>query len=329
MPITMKKYFYFFFNVVFFCSNLFILFFLNNFNNKLNYDKEDDEKQLKDVKPVKIEIIIHGSFLASIKYFFHSPQKKHWSKKGLMNQHFNYQKRLGVRIVKSGMQELLLSDITGCENTKILKYMGINNSIHKNYYPDVKYFIFNWSGVLGKEDRRIGSFLLYKGIRELKELYPNCLISIIAYSHGGNVALGIAEWAYFFGDDSFQIDYLFLMGTPIGRVTKEMAMKKNKLNKYIFNVIVNFYHQKDYIQIMDFSFDLVLNRKLNICREGVYNFESIVCCRERGFDALKWYNWFEKLKSSFRSYHIHFLEDDFFSNDFIEVKKNIERGDLS
>jgi hypothetical protein len=307
--------------------------------------------------PLHIEIIIHGSVWYSMSERLSLENKALWSVEKMRQSHKNHQKRLGIRISKRGLQELVDDDITAKENEKIRKYILCNEYSCQEKSIQKKYYIFNWSGKLDDINRKSASLLLYKDICALRKKYPNALISLIGYSHGGNVALGIVDWVAIFHDYNFQIDYLFLMGTPIGKQTKRWALAKRycgiptggnlvcmhgdyfeskgycdalskyalKKNNYIFKSIINLYHQKDYIQVADLWFDFAPVRTLIIPRKDVFNIESrFDAAKISRQNSSKWYHLFDQAISYLKKYHTHFLEEGFFCDLFIKIKNNYE-----
>lgn len=120
-------------------------------------------------------------------------------------------------------------------------------------HPNIKnlFYAFGWSGLLSMTERSKASLTLHdaltKELQKLSRFYPkrNLHLRIIGYSHGGSVALHLAE----IPDTRLQIDELLLIGTPIQKETDFL------IHSSLFKKVYNFYSRKDLIQKMDcFSF---------------------------------------------------------------------------
>lgn len=133
-------------------------------------------------------------------------------------------------------------------------------SIHNEYYT------FGWSGLLSPKMRYLEAKIFYDQI--LKEFEPyfqndkSVKIRIIGYSHGGNIALRLAE-VYkregYLKKHKLKIDELILMGAPVLPETDYL------INSSIFKKVYHFYSYGDRIQRLDFfSLDRVFsNRKFH------------------------------------------------------------------
>lgn len=119
--------------------------------------------------------------------------------------------------------------------------------------PQIKnlYYTFGWSGLLSITERIKASKILYtaleKEVQKLTRFYPkrNIHIRLVCYSHGGSVALHLAEIPH----KNLVIDELLLFGTPIQKETDYL------IHDALFKKVYNFYSRKDLIQKMDcFSF---------------------------------------------------------------------------
>lgn len=118
--------------------------------------------------------------------------------------------------------------------------------------PNIKnyYYTFGWSGLLSYKRRFIESFALYEAIRNLlicfknKKRFPR--IRIIAYSHGGNLALNLAALRnQYYPEDNFIIDEFVVMGMPVQKANA--CMTKGSIFKRIYNV----YSKSDSVQKLD------------------------------------------------------------------------------
>ena len=115
---------------------------------------------------------------------------------------------------------------------------------------DKKYFYtFGWSGHLNFESRYKASEVLYDGIikerdRLIKETGLPVKIRIFAHSHGGNVALHLAELEDKY-NKNLALNQLVLLGTPIQSETERLIFHP------IFNKIYNIYSLGDHVQVAD------------------------------------------------------------------------------
>ena len=112
------------------------------------------------------------------------------------------------------------------------------------------YYTYGWSGLLSHKSRYMDAKQFYNTLKqELEQLakqniYPK--IRIIGYSHGGNIAINLAEVRQKeFPKDTFKIDQILLIGTPIQPRTIENAKDP------MFKRIYNFYSQGDWVQKLD------------------------------------------------------------------------------
>lgn len=110
---------------------------------------------------------------------------------------------------------------------------------------DVSYYAFGHLGLLSQTYRKEQGYALYKELiclmRQAKE--PIRII-ICAHSHGGNIALYLAEAEEQFHEGLF-IDDLLLFGTPVQLETACCAFKKP------FKRVVSFFSASDAVQLSD------------------------------------------------------------------------------
>lgn len=121
------------------------------------------------------------------------------------------------------------------------------------------YYTFGWNGLLSDTKRyQEAEFFYGELINELKflaqhKLYPT--IEIIAYSHGGNVALYLPEVHHThptYRHHPITVDRLVLLGTPIQPETDHLACSS------CFKSIYHCYSTEDDVQ----TFDLFTSQKL-------------------------------------------------------------------
>ena len=107
-------------------------------------------------------------------------------------------------------------------------------------FPLTSFYFFGWSGKLDFKARKQEAVRLYD---ELKKL--DGAITIIAHSHGGNVALHLAEVAQARNDTDFQIDRLILLATPVQEATAGFTAWP------LFKKVIACYSATDATQILD------------------------------------------------------------------------------
>ncbi len=97
-----------------------------------------------------------------------------------------------------------------------------------------------WPGTITFPSRLQAAEKLYNVIKTHKG--P---ITIIAHSHGCNVALNLAYWAEINNDETFKVERLILIAPPIQEVTKPLATDK------YFKEVYTFYSSADSLQVAD------------------------------------------------------------------------------
>jgi hypothetical protein len=156
------------------------------------------------------------------------------------------------------MQELGLHAVPPVKNSPVSAASLFAQTFESNYAPDPArkplYYTFGWSGLLSHIERRKEAHVLYNALhtelRKLKKTYWESKIHIrlICYSHGGSVALQLADIEKR-QEKNLIVDELLLIGTPIQPETSLCV------HSPVFKKIYNFYSRKDFIQKMDcFSF---------------------------------------------------------------------------
>ncbi len=129
------------------------------------------------------------------------------------------------------------------------------------------YYTFGWSGLLSAKTRYNEAVNFYTQLKKETERLESknykITITIIGYSHGGNVVLNIAAVRdKIFINDKFIIDNIILLGTPIQENTHDYAYSP------IFNKIYNFYSRSDIVQKIDcFSSKNFFSRRMFSCKE--------------------------------------------------------------
>ena len=110
-------------------------------------------------------------------------------------------------------------------------------------------YFFGWSGKLSRAGRKRASEKLFLELVCISQVYQrvfNCkpLFNIVTHSHGGNVALHLAEVAPE-GQTDVRIEKLILLGCPIQKHTSQL------IHSSLFVRIYNIYSHTDTIQIID------------------------------------------------------------------------------
>ncbi|MEX0671888.1 MAG: hypothetical protein WD068_00880 [Candidatus Babeliales bacterium] len=113
-----------------------------------------------------------------------------------------------------------------------------------------RYYTYGWSGLLSHKSRYQDAKQFYDSLsKELKKLALQGLnpkVRIIGYSHGGNIGINLAEVRKNeYPNDTFTIDEIYLIGTPIQPLTMECAQHS------IFGHIYHFYSHGDWVQKLD------------------------------------------------------------------------------
>ncbi len=111
--------------------------------------------------------------------------------------------------------------------------------------PKNRYYTFGWLGLMSNGSRKEEGFKLYDALCDERAKFavpPH--ITIVTHSHGGNVALWLAQ-AEKERKRGLHIDSLILWGTPVHRSTAYHARAD------IFGRVVSFYSDGDWIQGTD------------------------------------------------------------------------------
>jgi hypothetical protein len=121
-------------------------------------------------------------------------------------------------------------------------------NLQKDSNKSNTYVLFGWSGMLSRSERKEAGYDFYNALCQLKDKYYkqgiNIKIDIVAWSHGGNVALWLAG-AEETNKLGLEIEHLILWGTPMQIETKQFISSK------IFKSIISFASQGDWVQNLD------------------------------------------------------------------------------
>ncbi|MBA3953706.1 hypothetical protein H0X48_00095 [Candidatus Dependentiae bacterium] len=112
------------------------------------------------------------------------------------------------------------------------------------------FYYFGWSGALSARERKKVAHQLYHTIIKLKEQYKATAgeepcIRLIGHSHGGNIALNIAQIADKHKECSLTIEQLILLATPVQKETAPLVKHER------FKQIYSFYSSADFVQRLD------------------------------------------------------------------------------
>jgi hypothetical protein len=115
-------------------------------------------------------------------------------------------------------------------------------------FPINTFYLFGWQSKLSFSAREQAGKELYTALIKLvvdyqKEYNQKPVIRIIAYSHGGNVVLNIAE--FYKSEDNLKIDELILLACPVQERTKQLTQST------LFSLIISLFSALDTIQILD------------------------------------------------------------------------------
>lgn len=110
------------------------------------------------------------------------------------------------------------------------------------------FYLFGWSGKLSVKERKQAAQELYKALCQLSDEYQSehgvrPKLRIITHSHGGNVALNLANCAT--ENPEFSLEELVLLACPVQEKTKKF------IDHAIFKKIYALYSTKDLLQVAD------------------------------------------------------------------------------
>lgn len=133
------------------------------------------------------------------------------------------------------------------------------------------YYTFGWSGLAGSSAALEAAEDFYHALREelAKPKFKDkkVVIDVIGYSRGGNITLNLAKFREQYPGDTFTINTVALIGTPVLRESREL------ITSPLFNKVYHFYSRKDWVQNNDFfsCTQLVSARRFKCLSEGMLN----------------------------------------------------------
>lgn len=127
-------------------------------------------------------------------------------------------------------------------------FQNVLNNINPEKYSDTSFYTFGWDGKLSHQSRVASAKVLYQSlfneVQKLKNSYEKINLTILAHSHGGNVALNM-ENAYNELKSDLLVDQLILLGTPVQSETAKFILSP------LFKKIYTFYSNSDMVQVID------------------------------------------------------------------------------
>lgn len=114
------------------------------------------------------------------------------------------------------------------------------NQSDPEQFPLESFYLFGWSGKFNFRARKKAAYRLYQSLRTFSG--P---ITIIAHSHGGNVALNLPEIVQEYNDHNFRIERLVLISCPVQAVTED------NVKSPIFKKVIALYSERDWDQTKD------------------------------------------------------------------------------
>ncbi len=112
-------------------------------------------------------------------------------------------------------------------------------------FPLTNIYLFGWSGLLSKHERKQASLTLFETLTTLTHQYPEEPLTLITHSHGGNVVLHMAHEHALRAQSKLKIHQLILLACPVQITTQHY------LNSPLFTTIISLFSTNDIIQILD------------------------------------------------------------------------------
>lgn len=222
-------------------------------------EKVEQVLEKKETEPCLVTIFVHGTLspvkitLSTINEVMHNKVEN-----TLYSISLEYMRANKYLYQNAPTQGLGLEYINPLYNTcksgahTIRELFEISAIFYKIKPANRRYYTFGWNGLLNMKERFVESEKLYKDLTlevarlRAKGLEPS--ITIIGYSHGGNVALNLARVKQeSTNQPHFSIDKLILLATPIQKETDYLVGDISFFKKsYLF------YSSEDNAQTLDF-----------------------------------------------------------------------------
>ena len=123
------------------------------------------------------------------------------------------------------------------------------NQADSERFPLNSFYVFGWSGLLSAIAREKAGRELYEFIAKIRsyECCKNVPITLIGYSHGGNVALAAAMAAWDNDDRRTLIDRFIIMACPV------VVPTEHYIPSPMFKNVIALYSKSDPFQVSDFQ----------------------------------------------------------------------------
>ncbi|MBD3273215.1 hypothetical protein GF385_02580 [Candidatus Dependentiae bacterium] len=238
-------------------------------NTKTGHKKSSSISLLNKQKECKLFVFIHGTILpypsfSTLLKTLKGDKKSKLSKKSF---HFKYLNNLRYKGIykyqtiddpgllkiklcsekKCSVQKKSSKKIANCYNYYLNSDFVGKKCLDNNCF----YYNFGWPGHLNQKRRYCAADDLYKSLlKEIKRIKKknkcnNVNVTILCHSHGGNVALKLADLEKKY-KKNLKIKNLIMFGTPIQKETS------NLIHSDVFEKIYNVYSRGDPVQVMDF-----------------------------------------------------------------------------
>lgn len=234
--------------------------FNNTFSlNEGSFLKELQQSNDQEKTPIHVTIFVHG--IMSIKPYLDLPNLIRFIKDKIINTLYAKGVELtrrtqyfwwGQAMQGFGLQPI---DLTFIQKTKAASAIALlYDKVFVETFGDTYeryYYTFGWSGLLSHKQRYYDAHEFFvhleQLVRILEEQNKKPMITIIGYSHGGNVALDLAAvQENFYPQSTLSVDTLILLGTPL--LTETDHLVSSPFFKKVYNVV----SPLDRIQTLDF-----------------------------------------------------------------------------
>ena len=247
---------------------LFNTFTLLTFENTTPLQESLEEKiieqieqtlKTKKTEPCLVTIFVHGTLkpvqvsLSTINEIMHNKIENTLYSKTL--EYIRANKYLHRNTPTQGLGLAYINPLNEvCQSgvQTIRNIFELAHIFYKTDYPHRRYYTFGWNGLLNMKERYVEAKRLYHELeKEVVLLRSEGLephIHLIAYSHGGNVALNLAKIKQEnITKPHFSVEQLVLLATPIQKETDYLVGDTSFFKKsYLF------YSTEDHIQTSDF-----------------------------------------------------------------------------
>ncbi len=141
----------------------------------------------------------------------------------------------------------LIKDLQGWTNCLGRKVASALSKADPKRFCYDSFYVFGWSSLLSSIEREKYGGQFYRHLKILREdpRYANTPLTVLAYSHGGNVALSAAIAALEVKDESPLIDRLITMACPV------VAHTEDYINSSIFKEVFVLFSKSDVFQASD------------------------------------------------------------------------------